>query len=152
MQGEHDATVLEGACLCGRLRYQAGTPTLFFAHCHCRWCREAHGAAFVSWVGVAVSRFRLVAGEQCLSWYQSSEQSRRGFCAHCGTTLFFESSLCPGEIHVTRASLPAVIDRAPQLHCFYDQHVDWVTVDDGLPRYASDAEGLAKYRVVKPRG
>ena len=144
-------TVLEGTCLCGGLRYEAGTPTLFFAHCHCRWCREAHGAAFVSWVGVAAARFRFVAGEACLRWYQSSEQSRRGFCAQCGTTMFFESSLCPGEIHVTRSSLPAVIDREPQLHCFYDQRVDWASVGDSLPRYASDAAGLAKYRVVKSR-
>ena len=141
----------DGHCLCGRLRYRAGAPTLFFAHCHCRWCREAHGAAFVSWVGVAAERFSVTAGEECLQWYQSSEQSRRGFCGHCGTTLFFESSLCPGEMHVTRASLPAVIDREPQLHCFYDQHASWATVGDSLPRYPSDAEGLAKYRAVRPR-
>jgi hypothetical protein len=105
----------------------------------------------VSWVGVAADRFRLMAGEDRLKWYQSSEQSRRGFCSACGTTLFFASSLCPGEMHVTRASLPAVIDRDAQLHCFYDQHVEWATVGDALPRYGSDAEGLAKYRAVKPR-
>jgi hypothetical protein len=143
---------LEGHCLCGRLRYEAETPTLFFAHCHCRWCREAHGAAFVSWVGVSADRFRLVAGEDSLKWYQSSVQSRRGFCAQCGTTLFFASSLCPGEIHVTRTSLPPVIDRDAQLHCFYDQHVDWAAVGDSLPRIASDDEGLAKFRVVGSDG
>ena len=43
----------EGRCLCGEVRFAIGAPTLFFAHCHCRWCREAHGAAFVSWVGAA---------------------------------------------------------------------------------------------------
>jgi hypothetical protein len=141
----------EGRCLCGRVRYEAEPPTLFFAHCHCRWCREAHGAAFVSWVGIAAERFRLVAGEDNLRWYQSSGQSRRGFCAVCGTTLFFASALCPGEMHVTRASLPAVIDRDAELHCFYDQHAAWAECGDTLPRYDSDAPGLAKYRAVKPR-
>lgn len=138
----------EGHCLCRGLRYEAGAPTLFFAHCHCGWCRAAHGAAFVSWVGVAESRFRLLSGAEHLHWYQSTPQSRRGFCSRCGTTLFFASSLCPGEIHVTRASLPAMIDREPELHCFYDQHVPWASVDDGLPRYDTDAEGLSKYRAV----
>ena len=137
-----------GHCLCRQLRYEAEPPTLFFAHCHCQWCREAHGAAFVSWVGVAEARFRITAGGSLLRWYPSSPQSRRGFCSHCGTTLFFASTLCPGEMHVTRASLVGEIDREPQLHCFYDQHVDWATIDDRLPRYDSRAEGLSKYRAV----
>ena len=33
---------------------------------------------------------------------QSSQQSRRGFCPTCGTTLFFASTLCPGEMHIAR--------------------------------------------------
>lgn len=141
-----------GSCLCGALRYEATPPTLFFAHCHCRWCREAHGAAFVSWVGIAADRFRITAGEELLNWYQSTPQSRRGFCSRCGTTMFFASTLCPGEMHVTRTSLPAEIDRAPQLHCFFDQHVAWAEPGDALPRYDTDAPGLDKYRAVPPRG
>ena len=144
--------VYHGSCLCGGVCYEAIPPTLFFAHCHCRWCREAHGAAFVSWVGIAADRFRIDAGEELLTWYQSTAQSRRGFCSRCGTTLFFASSLCPGEMHVTRASLRGDIDRGPQLHCFYDQHVDWATPGDTLPRHDTDAAGLAKYRAVPARG
>ena len=141
----------EGQCLCGAVRFAVTPPTLFCAHCHCRWCRAAHGAAFVTWVGAAEDRFRLLPGSAEPRWFQSSQQSRRGFCGNCGTTLFFASTLCPGEIHVTRASLPEAIDREPQLHCFYDQHVHWARVGDALPRYETGAEGLAKYRVVKPR-
>jgi len=143
--------IYPGRCLCGAVRFEAMPPTLFFAHCHCQWCREAHGAAYVSWVGIAADRFRLVAGEGELRWYQSSPQSRRGFCSRCGTTLLFASTLCPGEMHVTRPSLHADIDRGPQLHCFYDQHVDWAEPGDALPRYGSDSSGLDKYRVVPRR-
>lgn len=141
----------QGGCLCRGIRFAVHAPTLFVAHCHCRWCREAHGAAFVTWVGVATDRFELLEGGDLLSWYQSTAQSRRGFCSRCGTTLFFESELAPGEIHVTRASLAGDIDRSPQLHCFFDQHADWASVGDDLPRYDSDAEGLARYRAVPPR-
>lgn len=140
-----------GSCLCGGLRYEAEPPTLFFAHCHCGYCREAHGAAFVSWVGLAEERFRVVAGAELLCWYASSEQSRRGFCSRCGTTLFFASSLCPGEMHVTRTSLRGELDRGPQLHCFYDQRVDWAPTEDALPRYGTDAPGLAKFTAITPR-
>lgn len=142
--------VLTGGCLCGAVRYEAGPPTLFFAHCHCGYCRRAHGAAFVTWVGVAESRFRVTSGEDRLRWHASSPQSRRGFCTNCGTTLFFASTLCPGEVHVTRASCDGPLDREPELHCFWDQRVDWAVVGDPLPRYDSLHQGLAKYRAVPP--
>jgi len=141
----------EGRCLCRGIRFAVRLPTLFVAHCHCRWCREAHGAAYVTWVGVAEERFELQQGADLLHWYESTAQSRRGFCSRCGTTLFFASALAPGEIHVTRASLAGTLDRSPQLHCFFDQHAEWASVGDDLPRYDSDDAGLAKYRVVPRR-
>lgn len=144
-------TQLAGGCLCGAVRYEVGTPTLFVAHCHCDYCRRAHGAAFVTWVGAAESRFRLVAGADLLRWHTSSARSRRGFCANCGTTLFFASTLCPGEVHVTRASFDGDVDREPQLHCFWDQRADWVEMGDQLPRVDAVDEGLSKYRAVPPR-
>lgn len=140
---------LQGQCLCGAVRFAITPPSLFFAHCHCRFCREAHGAAFVSWVGAAEQRFRLLPGSAEPRWYQSSEQSRRGFCETCGTRLFFASTLCPGEIHVVRPAIQGPIDRAAQCHVFYDQHADWIEVGDQLPRYTSDDPGLAKFKAVR---
>ena len=138
-----------GCCMCGAVNFSITAPTLFFAHCHCQYCREAHGAAFVSWVGAAEERFRLLSGSHEPRWYQSSRQSRRGFCDNCGTTLFFASTLCPGEMHVTRASMPGPIDREPQCHVFYDQRVAWIEGADKLPHYTSDEPGLGKFKSVR---
>jgi hypothetical protein len=137
-----------GRCLCGAVSFSITPPTLFFAHCHCGFCREAHGAAFVSWVGAAEERFRLRPGSHEPRWYQSSAQSRRGFCENCGTTLFFASSVCPGEIHVTRTAIESAIDREPQCHVFYDQHAAWITLGDKLPRHTADEPGLAKFKAI----
>jgi hypothetical protein len=82
-------------------------------------------------------------------WHQSSPQSRRGFCADCGTTLLYASTVCPGEIHVARPSIPGTIDREPQCHIFYDQRADWVELGDGLPRYTGDDPGLARFKAVR---
>ena len=41
-------------------------PTLFCAHCHCSMCRRNHGAAFVTWFGIARERLALEAGEDVL--------------------------------------------------------------------------------------
>jgi hypothetical protein len=139
---------LEGRCLCGAVRFAVTPPTLFFAHCHCRWCREAHGAPFVSWVGAAEERFRYLPGSSEARWHASTPPSRRGFCATCGTTLFYASTICPGEIHVARPAFPGAIDREPQCHVFFDQRVAWVEVGDRLPRFTTDDPGLAKFKAV----
>ncbi len=141
---------ISGSCLCGAVRYSAPPPTLFCAHCHCDYCRRAHGAAFVTWFGLREESCRVASEDDMLRWYVSSQQSRRGFCGRCGTTLFFASELCPGEIHVALATATTPIDRQPELHCFHDQRVAWVRVDDGLPVYESGADALKRYRAVKP--
>ena len=137
-----------GQCLCGALRFVAAAPSLFCGHCHCRFCRQAHGAAFVTWVGFPQASVRILADADALHWYQSSPQSRRGSCARCGTMLFFESTIAPGETHIARACIPGAIDCEPAFHTFIDQKVDWVTVDDGLPTLTSDDPLLAGYKEV----
>jgi hypothetical protein len=143
-----DSREIVGGCLCGAVRFEAGLPTLFACHCHCHWCRRAHGAAFVTWFGVRESAFALTSGSETIRWFASSEKSERGFCSRCGTTLFFRSSLAPGEVHVALACADGPIDRQPQLHIFYEAHVPWVTLADELPKYERDHPALAKYQAI----
>ncbi len=142
----------EGACLCGGVTFSIRSPSLFCCHCHCHYCRGAHGAAFVTWVGAADERFELHDPDGRLVWYQSSKQSRRGFCGQCGSTLFFASELAPGEIHVARALIKGEIDRAPDANVFHDQRVHWTEVAGGLKSYNGDGPELKKYQAIKPLG
>lgn len=125
-----------GSCQCGAVRFSVDFPSKWVAHCHCSMCRRAHGAAFVTWVGMDEGRARIEDGEGTLRWYASSPGAERGFCSRCGSMLFFRSARWPGELHVVRANFDDEVDRAPQAHVFYDSHVDWVALDaaDGLPR------------------
>jgi hypothetical protein len=143
-------TEYSGGCLCGTVRFAFIPPTLFSAHCHCRYCRRAHGAAFVTWAGVPEDRFRITRGEDRVTWFASSRQGQRGFCSQCGTTLFYRSSVCPGEVHVALACMDGKIDREPELHVFYDEHVDWVSVRDDLPKLSGDSELLENFKQVEP--
>jgi hypothetical protein len=106
----------------------------------------------VTWVGVPENQFRILEGEDRLRWYTSSKQGRRGFCTHCGSTLFFQSSVCPGEVHIALPYVEGRIDREPELHVFFDSHVDWFAFPDDLPKLGSDSELLANYRDVEPAG
>ncbi len=129
-----ESSVVPGACLCGAVRFDIQLPTLFCVHCHCSICRRAHGAGFVTWVGVAAEQFSLRAGEEQLTRYRSSAHGTRHFCRTCGSTLLFTTSAHPERVDVTLANLQGDIDRPPGLHVYFDDHAAWVDVHDGLPR------------------
>jgi hypothetical protein len=97
-------------------------------------CRRNHGAGFVTWFAVSRRQFRIREGGSFLQRYRSSEHGTRSFCGRCGSSLFYESEEHPEKIDIVLANLEGPIDRAPQLHAFFDDRVEWVDVSDGLPR------------------
>jgi hypothetical protein len=126
--------IATGSCLCGAVRFAARLPSKWVAHCHCSMCRRAHGAAFVTWAGFEDERIAIEDADARLQWHASSPPARRGFCARCGSTLFFRSERWPGELHVVLANFDTPLDRLPQAHVFYDAHVPWFEPNDDLPR------------------
>lgn len=135
---EMQARTVEGGCLCGAIRFEIALPTSFCVHCHCTMCRRAHGAGFVTWIGVPVAQFKLLSGAEARVDYRSSDHGTRSFCRSCGSTLFCRSSRHPEQIDIVLANLEGPIDRAPQAHTYFDAHVDWVPLDDTLPRMRED--------------
>ncbi len=129
-----------GSCLCGDVRFTVDWPSLWVAHCHCTLCQRAHGAAFVTWFGMADDRARIDDAAGSLRWFVSSPGAERGFCARCGSSLFFRSHRWPGELHIALANLEGEADRAPMAHVCWDTHAGWAmhNLDDGLPRKTAD--------------
>ncbi len=123
-----------GRCFCGAVRFAVPFPTKWVAHCHCSMCRRAHGAAFVSWVGVEEGTAAIEDPERLLRWYRSSPGAERASCGRCGSPMFFRSQRWPGELHIALALFEQPLDRAPQAHAFYDTHVPWLEIGDSLPK------------------
>ena len=120
----------QASCLCGGVRLEFDLPTLWCAHCHCSMCRRAHGAGFVTWVGVRATHFRIMSGDDSLLRYRSSAEAVRSFCSQCGSTLLFESQKWPGEVHVVLANVETPIDREPDSHAYTEDHASWVPLWD----------------------
>ena len=99
-------TPIQGGCLCGEVAFEVTPPAKFCSHCHCTMCRRAHGAPFVTWVGMPEAQVRVVKGQGTLMRYRSSPGGSRSFCGKCGTQLFCQNDHAPGLIDVTRASMP----------------------------------------------
>ncbi len=77
----------KGACECGAVAYEANADRRDVTICHCGQCLRTSGHA---WASVSVPADSLsVTGDDNLTWYQSSDYARRGFCKHCGASLFF---------------------------------------------------------------
>ena len=125
---------VHGSCFCEQVRFEIQPPTRAVAHCHCRMCRRAHGAGFVTWVVVPTEQFRITAGAERLREFASSDHGTRSFCECCGSSLLCVSSHHPDVVDVVLANVHEPLDRAPGAHVFYSDRADWIELGDDLPR------------------
>lgn len=122
-----------GRCLCRAIGFTTTGAPLFVALCHCESCRRATGGALVAACGF---RRRDVAFDgMAPTYYTSSPGVRRGFCPRCGTSLTFESTRWPDDVHLMVGNFNAPEDFAPQCHVFAAERLSWLHIADGLPRY-----------------
>ncbi|WP_418314934.1 GFA family protein [Piscinibacter sakaiensis] len=147
----NEITTARGSCLCGAVRFHVQLPSKWVAHCHCSFCQRAHGAAFVTWAGFSSDHFAVDADSPAQpTWFESSPGARRAFCPRCGSPMFFESTRWPDETHVARVLIADPLDREPQAHVFYETHVPWLAVNDGLPKKPSQAATRQQAAVASP--
>ncbi|MEW6279272.1 MAG: GFA family protein [Candidatus Eremiobacterota bacterium] len=124
---------IPGRCLCGEIRFEIEPPTEFCSHCHCQSCRLSHGAGFVTWTSVPEERFRLLHGAPRA--YASSARVSWLFCGNCGSSMFYRSTEAPGRIYLTAANLIGPLDREPDSHVSFEEHVGWIERAGELPRF-----------------
>jgi hypothetical protein len=80
---------LSGGCQCGAVRFRVSGEIGEASICHCRMCQKASGAHALALVGVKEATLEWTRG--ALTWFQSSNAARRGFCAGCGTPLAYDA-------------------------------------------------------------
>ncbi|TDI62870.1 MAG: GFA family protein [Alphaproteobacteria bacterium] len=129
---------ISGGCLCGAVVFEFDTPSLWAAHCHCTMCRRAHGAAYVTWVGVRESGFRITKGDADLVHYDSSDHLTRSFCGRCGSSILCNDHRHDSVIDITLANLHSPLDRAVSSHIYFDCRAGWVDIDDDLQKRGGD--------------
>lgn len=131
---------IPGSCLCGASRFQLFPPTEYCSHCHCRSCRKSHGAAFVTWTSVPEAQLQVQGAD--LSTYQSSPDVTWLFCRLCGSQLFYRHKKRPGRVDVNVACLDGPLDRAPDRHVSFEEHVPWLEGSGDLPKYVGKTDQL----------
>ncbi|MEO0548661.1 MAG: GFA family protein [Pseudomonadota bacterium] len=76
---------IQGQCLCGAVKFEIQQVDHVDV-CHCKMCRSWNGGPFV---GADIRTGIKFHSDETLSWYESSDWARRGFCNVCGSSLFY---------------------------------------------------------------
>ncbi|MFN0263075.1 GFA family protein [Tepidamorphus sp. 3E244] len=134
-----------GQCLCGNVHYEVSVADEHYTTCHCSMCRRWSGGPFmcvhasgddVTWLN-----------DTGLRWYRSSDWAERGFCATCGTSLFYR--LADNHDAMLIVSVDSMDDSAGitlAQHIFVDHQPDRYAFADDAPR-KTEAEVLAEFGV-----
>ena len=127
--------MLKGSCLCAGARYEIQGDLTAALNCHCSMCRKAHGAAFRSRARVRAADFRWVAGEDLVTWYESSPGTQRGFCRVCGSPLLSRFDAYPSQYGLPLGALDDDPRVKPALHVHVASKAPWHDITDGLPQF-----------------
>lgn len=120
-----------GSCLCGAVTFAVAAALQPPVACHCRQCRKQSGHFFAS---ADVPRSSLsVQQTEALTWFQSSERVRRGFCSRCGSTLFWDP-IRKETISVAMGAFDTPTEVHLSLHIFVSDKGDYYDIADGLPQ------------------
>jgi hypothetical protein len=131
-----------GSCLCGAVRYEVAGPLRDLLICHCVECRRWHG--HISVTTAANKQDLLLLEERGLRWIESPHSdahARRGFCAECGSSLFWDP---PGRetVSIAAGTLDGPTGLSAISHWYVSQAGDYYELpDDGLPRHERDGQG-----------
>jgi hypothetical protein len=127
---------IEGACLCGAVRYRITGEILAFQYCHCSRCRKFTGSAHAANLFTRPGDLEWVAGEGQVGGYVLEGEPRfpTAFCKTCGSSMPSMSST--GKYWVVPAgSIEGDPGAAPARSIFWGSRAPWYREVSELPRH-----------------
>lgn len=131
--------IAEGGCFCGAVRYRGVLADSRVHFCHCSDCRRSSGGPFLAWTNFDTEQFEFATGSP--GCYESRNaagaRAHRQFCTDCGTQMTYERPDESVGVWVTVCSLDEPQQMTPGEHLWTASWLDWLHIDDGLPRHQS---------------
>lgn len=129
--GESPQALL-ASCLCGAVRFSLKGPAGEVTGCHCRQCRTLSGH-FAASFGVDETALVAEAGGS-VAEYRTPGGGARGFCADCGSSLWFRAG--DGAVSVEAGCIDGPTGGRLAHHIHVADKGDYYALDDGLPQSA----------------
>jgi hypothetical protein len=123
-----------GRCLCGAVSYEVRGLLRDVVLCHCVECRRWSGTGAGAFTSAADTD--LVVTGDALRWIESPDSirdARRGFCAACGTSIFWKAPALE-RTGIAAGTLDEPSGLGLAAHIYTHQLADWDEIADDLPR------------------
>ncbi|MFM5885149.1 MAG: GFA family protein [Novosphingobium sp.] len=140
------AEVLNGGCLCGKVRYSANLSMRFQAYaCHCSDCQRRSGSAFGIQLSV-LSTDLSVDGEMLRGEHVQPSGAVAGIyaCKACLTRIYTDNSTRPGIVNLRAGTLDSSPGMIPAAHLWVQSKQPWVVIPENaivMDTQPSDAAG-----------
>lgn len=129
---------LRGGCACQGVRYVIDGPARSVANCHCEPCRRITGHHMAA-TAADVEHVRFES-DSTLRWYDSTATVQYGFCATCGSTLFWRASDKPTHLSITAGTLDQPTGLTTTISLFGAEAGDYHRLDDSVDTFPGDRQ------------
>lgn len=110
-----------GGCQCGAVRFRVTGALGRASICHCRMCQKQFGSFFGALVTTPKDGVEWTREKP--SYFQSSINIERGFCARCGTPLTYRK---PGALEIAIGAFDDRTDLEPKIQVNFGSRLPWV--------------------------
>jgi len=129
--------MLEGGCLCGKVRYRIDGALGRASACHCSRCRKAFSGASSAYAEILEgSKFSWVSGEDQLNEHLFAKDWGLAFCRICGSTL---CGMLAGKVHgVTLGTVDGDPGVRIEMHTFVGSKAPWDQIGGSAPQFEGE--------------
>jgi hypothetical protein len=121
--------VIEGGCLCGKVRYKIEGAPIIVAHCYCRDCQRLSGAGHLTGAMFPATRLKSPVLAEFQNVAESGSTVSHLFCATCSSRLFGKNTGTSGFMTVAAGTLDDPDRLQPQVAVFTRSRPHWDAVD-----------------------
>lgn len=127
---------IDGACLCGAIRYEATIDPGQVRICHCTQCQVQSATSFRVGVLVPKEDFRLLSGTPRV-YVKTAESGRPralAFCADCGTSLYGTSPTDPRQYSLRLGTARQRARLVPTVQIWAGEAMPWLSQIPQIPQ------------------
>ena len=127
-----------GSCLCGAVTFHVTGDLRPVIACHCTQCRKTSGHF---WAATSTADSNITMTQTGgLTWFRASETARRGFCATCGSSLFWKPD-DQDRTAIAAGALDNPTGLSTSAHVFVADKGDYYDIADTCPQFQQFSGG-----------
>jgi len=130
--------MVNGSCLCGKIKYEVEIIKERIFNCHCQYCRKAHGADYATIALAKGSTLKVTDDDNQLKEHLNEIGGYRAFCSHCGSRLMSYAPDKNEYLGITMSTIDTPLDITPIANVNTESKAAWCVLSDissfeGLP-------------------